>query len=92
MKYYKDENNEVFAYELDGSQDHLITSDMVKLSDAAVEELLTPEVLPEPTYEELRSVAYPSIQDQMDMQYHDLQNGTSTWEDAINAVKLEYPK
>jgi len=24
MKLYKDTNNEVFAYELDGSQDHLI--------------------------------------------------------------------
>lgn len=24
MKYYKDSNNEIFAYELDGSQDYLI--------------------------------------------------------------------
>ena len=36
MKYYKDINNEVFAYELDGSQDHLI-GDKVLMTDEEVE-------------------------------------------------------
>ena len=35
---------------------------------------------------------YPSIGDQLDMQYHDLVDGTSTWEDAIQAVKDAHPK
>lgn len=35
---------------------------------------------------------YPSIQEQLDMQYWDLVNGTNTWQDAINAVKAKYPK
>lgn len=39
-----------------------------------------------------RSVAYPSIQDQLDMQYWDSVNGTTTWADAIAAVKAQYPK
>ena len=39
-----------------------------------------------------RSTAYPSIQEQLDMQYWDSVNGTTTWKDAIAAVKTENPK
>ena len=39
-----------------------------------------------------RAKAYPSIQEQLDMQYWDKVNGTDTWEQAINAVKAQYPK
>ena len=35
---------------------------------------------------------YPSIQDQLDMQYWDGVNGTTTWQDAIEAVKTGNPK
>ncbi len=51
-----------------------------------------PEPPPEPTYAELRAEAYPSIQDQLDMQYWDKVNGTTTWEQAMDAVKAAYPK
>ena len=43
-------------------------------------------------YQRDRRFKYPSWQDQMDMQYHDLVNDTSTWEDAVQAVKDQYPK
>jgi uncharacterized small protein (DUF1192 family) len=39
-----------------------------------------------------RQKAYPSIQEQLDMQYWDSVNGTTTWKDAIAAVKTENPK
>ena len=39
-----------------------------------------------------RVAAYPSWQDQLDMQYHDLVDGTTTWEDAIAQVKEDNPK
>jgi len=39
-----------------------------------------------------RHKAYPSIQEQLDLQYWDKINGTDTWEQAINAVKAQYPK
>lgn len=32
MKYYKNSKNEVFAFEVDGSQDHLITEEMEEIS------------------------------------------------------------
>ncbi len=39
-----------------------------------------------------RRNAYPSIGDQLDMQYWDKVNGTSTWQDAVAQVKLDNPK
>ena len=35
---------------------------------------------------------YASIGDQLDMQYKDAINGTTTWKDHIAAVKAKYPK
>jgi len=43
-------------------------------------------------YQRDRAKEYPSIQDQLDMQYWDKVNGTNTWQDAINAVKNKYSK
>lgn len=43
-------------------------------------------------YQRDRASAYPSIQDQLDMQYWDSINGTTTWADAIAAVKAAHPK
>ena len=43
-------------------------------------------------YQRVRATAYPTLQDQMDMQYKDLLNGTTTWKDAIAKVKSDNPK
>jgi hypothetical protein len=43
-------------------------------------------------YQRDRAIAYPSIQDQLDMQYWDKVNGTTNWEDAIAKVKSDNPK
>jgi hypothetical protein len=43
-------------------------------------------------YQRDRAAAYPSIGDQMDMQYKDLLNGTTTWKDAVAKVKSDNPK
>lgn len=45
-----------------------------------------------PNYAEFRREAYGPIGDQLDMQYHDSVNGTTTWADAIAAVKAKYAK
>ena len=39
-----------------------------------------------------RAVDYPSLAEQLDMQYWDKINGTNKWQQAINAVKQKYPK
>ena len=43
-------------------------------------------------YQRDRADAYPSIQEQLDMQYWDSVNGTTTWADAIAQVKADHPK
>ena len=43
-------------------------------------------------YQRVRATAYPTLQDQMDMQYKDLLNGTTTWKDAVAKVKSDNPK
>lgn len=43
-------------------------------------------------YQRKRAASYPSVQDQLDMQYHDAVDGTTTWKDAVAAVKSSHPK
>jgi len=43
-------------------------------------------------YQRDRAKEYPNIGDQLDMQYHDEKDGTTTWQDAVQAVKDKYPK
>ena len=42
MKYYK-KDGQVFAFEIDGSQDSYITEDMVKMTDDEVDRHINPE-------------------------------------------------
>jgi len=43
-------------------------------------------------YIDNRKKEYPPIGDQLDMQYWDKVNGTSTWQDAVAKVKSDNPK
>ena len=43
-------------------------------------------------YKYKRQQEYKPLAEQLDMQYHDSQNGTETWLDHIKAVKAKYPK
>ena len=43
-------------------------------------------------YRDQRRNAYPAIGDQLDMIYHDKIEDTTSWQDAIAAVKTLYPK
>ena len=70
--------NEV-GYDADGNE--------VTIDRAAVDSWVSPE-----QYKRDRAAAYPSIQEQLDMQYWDSVNGTTTWADAIAKVKADYPK
>ena len=43
-------------------------------------------------YKILRQQQYPSIQEQLDMQYWDAVNGTNKWQEAVAKVKTDNPK
>ena len=96
MKHYvNNTTKEVFAYESDGSQDDYIQDGLVPISDANLATLREQQEqarIDALTYSEKRAKAYPSLTDQADMAYWDRQNGTTTLDDAISAVKAEFPK
>jgi len=48
--------------------------------------------LEEKQYIEDRAKAHKPIEEQLDMQYWDMVNGTSKWKDYIENIKLTYPK
>lgn len=43
-------------------------------------------------YQRQRAKEYPPISAQLDMQYWDSINGTTTWIDAVQTIKDKYPK
>jgi len=43
-------------------------------------------------YKMRRFNEYPTVNEQMDMQYWDHKNGTTIWEDTLDAVKAAHPK
>ena len=97
MKYYLDTNNTVWAYESDGSQDHLI-GDKQLISEATAIQIgqqkqaeMEQALMATMTYQEKRRREYPSIGDQLDALYH---AGLMPSEMAaeIAAVKAKYPK
>ena len=65
------------AYDVDGNE--------VSYDQTAVDNLIASK-----QYQ--RDRVYPSIGDQLDMQYWDAVNGTTTWKDAIAQVKADNPK
>ena len=98
MKHYKDKNNQIWAFELDGSQDHLIKSDMVAITDHEADVLRQKQMseaneayLKTLSYKELRAMEYPTIGDQLDALYH---AGVFPQDMAakIRTVKTKYPK
>ena len=91
MKLYKDVNNEVFAYELDGSQDHLI-GDKIAITEEELNEInlaKQEELFSSFDYAKKRQIEYPSFADQLDTIFH---GGLEAWKEQIQAVKDKYPK
>lgn len=50
------------------------------------------EILESITYFEKRVSEYPKLEEQLDMIYKDMLNGTSNWQDLITSIKDKYPK
>lgn len=67
------------AFDKDGNQ--------VTIDEALVNAWQDPD-----QYKYDRQQAYASLAEQLDMQYWDRVNGTSTWKEHIDAVKAAHPK
>lgn len=81
---------------IEGGPDDAEGVALFNLGDSATpEELATEEsrlIAEWHSFQYQRDRVYPTMRDQADMQYWDSVNGTTTWADAIAAVKAAHPK
>ena len=94
MKHYLSPDNNVYAYEEDGSQDHIIPNNYTPITnqEATSRSQQSQQVIFDAlTYSEKRRSEYPSIGDQLDALYH---AGVFPNEIAnkIKEIKEKYPK
>ena len=82
-------NDGVYALDVE-RQGYFLVDDIPAAVQAEIDRLLLIEASLQ--YKADRAAAYPSLTDQADMAYWDRQNGTTTLDDAINAVKAAHPK
>lgn len=100
MKHFKHkQTGEVFAFELDGSQDDLITEDLMPIdSNEAKElsdnktELAVQAYVESLSYAQKRAYEYPPITDYLDAIVKNDKDQLQAYIDACIAVKEKYPK
>ncbi len=85
MKHFKDKNNNVYAYEDDGSQDHLIPKDYISITEQEAEEI---NFIPL-TYKQKRQAEYGSTESQLEFL---VENGVDAFIARQNEIKNKYPK
>ncbi len=69
-------------------------SDQPQPSDAAINSKLAElqAAYDAQAYARARKTEYPSIQEQLDLQYWDKVNSTSKWDEAVKVIKDKHPK
>ena len=72
-------DTEMYAWDKEGKE--------IELDLDAINNWVDPE-----EYKYKRQQEYKPLAEQLDMQYHDVQDGTETWLDHIKEVKAKYPK
>lgn len=94
MKLFKDNNNNVFAYELDGSQDEYI-GDKTAITEAEAKAINDANQLAEfnaLSYAKKRAAEYPPMSDYLDAIVKGDTQQQAAYIAACLAVKAKYPK
>lgn len=95
MKHYINKNKEIFAFELDGSQDHLIKENMVEIAFDeinAINQVKAQEAFDALSYAEKRASKYPPITDYIDGIVKGDSAQVQNYIDKCLAIKAKYPK
>jgi hypothetical protein len=95
MKYYKNSLNEIFAYEADGSQDHVIPKEYIAVAKEQADELIatrTQATFNALDYAQKRRAKYPPVTDYLDAVVKDDQAAIAAYIAACQTVKAKYPK
>lgn len=93
MKLYKDSNNQIWAYEADGSQDHLV-GDKTPITAAEADQIRSQKEQDRYSalsYAEKRRLEYPPIGDQLDALWKGGEEAEAMLA-KIQAVKAKHPK
>ena len=88
MKYYKDNQGSVFAYESDGSQDHLI-GDKVKMTAQEVEAHINPPKTPEQLKVEIESAIQKMLDDKAKSLRYDNMMSARSYAGYTNPFQVE---
>jgi len=90
---YNDGTANVVITDIDAYTDVINSYNAVKAEEVAKEQENTDSAAAMfASYQGKRILAYASLGDQLDQQYHDAVDGTTTWKDAVAAVKAAHPK
>jgi hypothetical protein len=95
MKHFKDFQGNLYAYEADGSQDHVIPKDYIAITDSEADQIRTATAQAKFNaldYAEKRRSEYPPITDYLDAVVKGDQAGIAAYIAACQAVKTKYPK
>lgn len=95
MKLFKSPDNKVFAYEEDGSQDHIIPDNFVSITQAEADVLIAQNQQSDfdsLNYSEKRALEYPDFKIYLDGIVKGDQAQIQSYIDACKAVKEKYPK
>lgn len=95
MKYYKDFQNNVYAFELDGSQDHLIKSGLTQINPNEIDLLVKTKQETEfdkHDYYRKRLYSYPELGEFVDAWVKNDQVALEEYRQKCLAIKAKYPK
>jgi len=95
MKHYKSPDNKIYAYESDGSQDHIIPKDYVAVTDSEADQIRTANAQSQfdaLDYADKRRAEYPPITDYLDAVVKNDQAAIDAYIATCQAVKAKYPK
>lgn len=95
MKYYKSPDNKVFAYAEDGSQDHVIPSNYLPITNEeanAINDVNQKKQFDSLSYADKRAMEYPNFHEYLDGIVKGDQTQVQAYIDACLAVKEKYPK
>lgn len=94
MKYFKDPtNNDVFAFEADGSQDEGIPAHLVPIDEAEAHTLAA-AINPQPTVEDIKARRQGAYMREADPLFFKAQRGEATmeqWRAKLAEIKARFP-
>lgn len=95
MKFYKNQNNQVFAFEEDGSQDDLIVDGLIQIEELEASEITkrnSEQLFDSQDYYRKRLYSYPPIGEFIDAFIKGDAAAMEEYKKECFAVKAKYPK